>query len=43
MGVWVEHGWNDVDEGKLKYSKKSLSLYHFVHHISQGIEPGCTL
>lgn len=27
----MEHWWNDVDEGRPKYSKKNLSLYYFVH------------
>jgi hypothetical protein len=34
MGGWVEHWWNEVDEGRLRYSKKNLSLYYFVHHKS---------
>jgi len=43
VGGWAERWWNDVDEGKPKYSKRNLSLYYFVHHKSRGIEPGCPL
>jgi hypothetical protein len=27
----VEHGWNEIDRGKPKYSGKNLSHCHFVH------------
>jgi hypothetical protein len=30
----IEHQWSDVDRGKPKYSGKSLSQCHFVHHKS---------
>jgi hypothetical protein len=30
----VELWWYDIDRGKLKNSKKNLSLYVFVHHKS---------
>jgi hypothetical protein len=30
----MEHRWNEIDEGKPKYSGKTLSQYHFVHHKS---------
>jgi hypothetical protein len=40
----MEHRCNETDRGKLKYSGKNLSQYHFFHHKSHmhwpGIEPG---
>jgi hypothetical protein len=30
----MEHRWNEVDRGKLKYSGKNLSQCHFFHHKS---------
>jgi hypothetical protein len=30
----MEHGWNETDRGKPKYSGKNLSQCHFVHHKS---------
>jgi hypothetical protein len=39
----MEHKWNEIERGKPKYSEKTLSQCHFVHHKSQmdlpGIEP----
>jgi hypothetical protein len=32
--VFGERRWNDIDRGKPKNSKKSLSQCHFVHHKS---------
>jgi hypothetical protein len=32
MKMSTEHWWNDNDGGKLKYSEKSPSQSHFVHH-----------
>ena len=29
----VEQWWNGTDRGKLKYWEKSLSQFHFAHHI----------
>jgi hypothetical protein len=38
---WVmEHRWNEIDRGKLKYSGKNLSQCRFVHHISHVDWPG---
>jgi hypothetical protein len=28
----MEHGWNEIDREKRKYSGKNLSQCHFVHH-----------
>jgi hypothetical protein len=28
----MEHRWNEIDTGKLKYTGKNLSQCHFVHH-----------
>jgi hypothetical protein len=40
----VEHRWNEIDSGKLKYSGKNLSQCHFDHHKFHmdwpGIETG---
>jgi hypothetical protein len=40
----MEHRWNEIYRGKPKYSGKTLSQCHFVHHKSHmdwpGIEPG---
>jgi hypothetical protein len=30
----MEHRWNEIDGGKLKYSEKNLFQCHFVHHKS---------
>jgi hypothetical protein len=30
----MEHQWNEIDREKTKYSGKTLSQYHFVHHKS---------
>jgi hypothetical protein len=30
----LEHRWNEIDRGKPKYSGKTLSQWHFVHHKS---------
>jgi hypothetical protein len=30
----MDHQWNEIDRGKLKYSGKNLSQCHFVHHKS---------
>jgi hypothetical protein len=30
----MEHRWNEIDRGKLKYWEKNLSQCHFVHHKS---------
>ena len=42
--ILIEHRWNEIDRGKPKYSEKSLSQCHFVHHKSHmnwsGIEHG---
>jgi hypothetical protein len=44
MKISMEHGWNDIDRGKPKYSERNLSQCHFVYHKSHmdrlGIEPG---
>jgi hypothetical protein len=40
----MEHRWNEIDTIKPKYSEKTLSQCHFVHHKSHmdqaGIKPG---
>jgi hypothetical protein len=36
----MEHGWNETDSGKPKYSGKNLSQCHFVHHKSHMHRPG---
>jgi hypothetical protein len=28
----MEHRWNEIDRGKPKYSEKTLSQCHIVHH-----------
>jgi hypothetical protein len=44
FSILMEHWWNKIDRGKLKYSEKNLSQCRFVHHKSHlerpGIEPG---
>jgi hypothetical protein len=44
MISFMEHGWNEIDRRKPKYSGKNLSQCHFVYHKSHmdspGIEPG---
>jgi hypothetical protein len=30
----MEHGWNEIDRGKPKYSGKNLSQCHFVYQKS---------
>jgi len=30
----MEHLWNDMEKGKLKYWDRNLSECHFVHHKS---------
>jgi hypothetical protein len=39
----MEHKWNEIERGKLKYSGKNLSQCHYVRHKSHmdlaGIEP----
>jgi hypothetical protein len=36
----MEHQWNEIDRGKPKYSEKTLSQCHFVHHKSHMERPG---
>jgi hypothetical protein len=31
----MEHWWNEIDRGKLKYLGKNLSQCHFVYYKSQ--------
>jgi hypothetical protein len=42
--ILMEHLWNEIDRGKPKYSERTLSQCHFVHHKSHkdwpGIKPG---
>jgi hypothetical protein len=46
FSILMERRWNEIDSGKPKYSEKSLSQCHFVHHKSNidwpGIEPELT-
>jgi hypothetical protein len=32
----IEHRWNEIDRGNLKYSEKNLSQCYLVHHKSHG-------
>jgi len=33
----MEHGLNDADRAKSKYSEKNMSQCHFVHHKSDRL------
>jgi hypothetical protein len=34
FSILREYRWNEIERGKPKYSEKSLSQCHFVHHKS---------
>jgi len=34
-----EHGWNDIDKGKSKYSEKNTHMCHFLGHKSHMDKP----
>jgi hypothetical protein len=36
----MKHRWNEIDRGKPKYSEKTLSQWHLVHHKSHMDQPG---